>query len=161
MLEAKQSADRQTEAGRRARLAALEKEIENLAAAVASGLMSPTVRMRLEAAEAERAQLRTLDVRGEKQVASVATLLPKLADKYRAMVANLHEALQRDVARARRDLNAILAPVRLRPDASRKFMIAEGRFDTAALLTTAGIFGNVVAGACFVFRTSLISLIFR
>jgi uncharacterized protein (DUF885 family) len=122
----KQSADRQTEAGRRGRVAALDKEIQNLTEAVASGLMSTAVRARLEAAEVERNQLRTLDVRGEARVASVATLLPRLADKYRSMVANLHEALQRDVARARRDLAAIIGPVRLTPDASRTFMIAEG-----------------------------------
>jgi hypothetical protein len=53
------------------------------------------------------------------------------------------------VARGRRDLAAIVSPVLLRPHASGRYLIAEGRFNTGALRAPTRIFGSLVAGACF------------
>jgi hypothetical protein len=62
------------------------------------------------------------------------------------------EALQQNVARGRRDLAAILGPVLLKPHASRRCLIADGRFNTGALLASTRIFGSLVAGARYMSR---------
>jgi len=51
------------------------------------------------------------------------------------------------VARGRRDLAAIVSPVLLKPHASDRYLIAEGRFNTGALRAPTRIFGSLVAGA--------------
>jgi hypothetical protein len=53
-------------------------------------------------------------------------------------VADLETALRRDVDRARHNLRALLGPVRLMPDASGQFLVAEGQMETAQLLAVAG-----------------------
>jgi hypothetical protein len=68
----------------------------------------------------------------------------------------VEEAPPRDVARGRRDLAAIAGSVPLKPHALGRYLIAEGRFNTGALLASTRIFGSLVAGARFVnFRLSL------
>ncbi len=51
------------------------------------------------------------------------------------------------MARGRRDLAAIVSPVLLKPHASGRYLIAEGRFNTGALRAPTRIFGSLVAGA--------------
>jgi len=53
------------------------------------------------------------------------------------------------VARGRCDLAAIVSPVLLKPHASGRYLIAEGRFNTGALRAPTRIFGSLVAGAGF------------
>lgn len=59
-----------------------------------------------------------------------------------------------------RDLAGILGPVLLKLHASRRCLMAEGRFNTGALLASTRIFGSSVVGPRFVFCTPLNSLIF-
>ena len=49
-----------------------------------------------------------------------------------------------------RDLAGILGPVLLKLYASRRCLIAAGRFNTGALLASTRIFGSLVAGVGFV-----------
>lgn len=50
------------------------------------------------------------------------------------------------MTRGRRDLAALVGPVLLKPHASGGCVIAEGRFNTRALLASTRIFGSLVAG---------------
>jgi hypothetical protein len=80
------------------RMAELEREVGNLADAIAGGLLksSPALAAKLAAAEHELATLR------EKAVPrKVTRLFPRLRDHYRIMVANLPNAVKRDPNRAR------------------------------------------------------------
>ena len=57
---------------------------------------------------------------------------------YADLVANLESALQRDVDRARHNLRTLLGQVRLLPDETGTFLIAEGEMQTTQLLAVAG-----------------------
>jgi hypothetical protein len=119
------------------RLAQLDTEIGNLTDAIASGSLrsSPALATRLHGAESERA---TLAARTDARTGKIADFLPSLAADYGRLVADLETALQRDVDRARHNLRALLGPVRLMPDATGQFLVAEGQVDTAQLLAVAG-----------------------
>ena len=131
--KARTDADRE----RNARLVSLEAEIGNLTDAIASGLLraSPALASRLHAAETERASLLS---RAESQTAKIADLLPRIAQDYAALVDDLEAALQRDVDRARGNLRAVLGDVRLTPDPTGEFLIAEGLMQAAQLLSATG-----------------------
>jgi hypothetical protein len=75
----------------------LEKEIGNLADAVAAGLLksSPELAKRLARAKSELERLRAI------QPARVVKLLPRVDERFRELVADLPEALATDPERAR------------------------------------------------------------
>jgi hypothetical protein len=68
----------------------------------------------------------------------VAELLPRIAQDYAALVDDLEVALQRDVDRARGNLRPVLGDVRLTPDPTGEFLIAEGDMQAAQLLSATG-----------------------
>jgi len=116
------------ELGRRervSRLAQLHSEIGNITEAIASGALraSSALAAPLHGAETERA---TLAARTEARTAKIADFLPRLAADYIRLAADPETALQRDVDRARHNLRALLGPVRLMPDGSGQFLVAEG-----------------------------------
>ena len=137
LLDAERNSLRDQDRERVSRLAQLDTEIGNLTDAIASGALraSPALAARLHGAESERA---TLAARTAARTAKIADFLPRLAADYGRLVADLETALQRDVDRARHNLRALLGPVRLTPDASGQFLVAEGQMDTAQLLAVAG-----------------------
>ena len=69
------------------RLVELGAEIEHMVAAVAPGLLSPTLKARLEAAEVERTALMSTSCASGSS--AVADLVPRLADTYRTLVEHL------------------------------------------------------------------------
>src|SRR4026209_2099546 len=65
-------------------------------------------------------------------------LLPRIAQDYAALVDDLEVALQRDVDRARGNLRPVLGDVRLTPDPTGEFLIAEGDMQAAPFLCATG-----------------------
>jgi hypothetical protein len=84
-------------------------EVANLTDAIATGLLrsSPALAGRLTTAEAELGRLREAAV--PKEVKDLDRLIPRVADDFRSMVAELPTALQRDVARSRAAICRLLA----------------------------------------------------
>jgi hypothetical protein len=101
-------------AAREKRLAELSGEIENMVAAIAAGLLSPTLKSKLEAAEAERAAMASHA--SESDLPTVATILPRLAGTYAALVEDLEHIPPRYVDRARTALKGLIGEVRLIPE---------------------------------------------
>ena len=127
------------------RLAVLSSEIEHMAEAVAAGLLSTTLKAKLEAAEAERSALAvTTRAAGG---SSVADLVPRLADTYSTLVENLERVPTRYVDRARMTLKGLIREVRLTPEGAA--LMAEFELEGGRLLAAADMKINVVAGAGF------------
>ena len=82
----------------------------------------------------------------------VGRVMPRVAERCKAMLRRLHAALAQDSERARAALQDVIGgAVTLQPDMSRKFLWAEYEMKTAALLGLAGGGESVimVAGAQF------------
>ena len=146
---AQHSARKSTLEARRVRLAELEQEIGHLIKAVAKGLLSPTVKARLESAESERATI--LSDRGGQSDQAPMEFLPRLADTYGELVDNLERIPDRHIPRARASLRGMTGgSIRLIPDAKMRALTAEISLDGCRLLEMAcGQKINVVAGAGF------------
>ena len=127
------------------RLADLSSEIEHMAGAVAAGLLSPTLKARLEAAEAERSAL--AGTTRASDGSSVADLVPRLTDTYSALVENLERVPPRYVDRARTTLKGLIGEVRLIPEGAA--LMAEFELEGGRLLAAAEMKISVVAGAGF------------
>jgi hypothetical protein len=132
-------------AAREKRLAELSGEIEHMVSAIAGGLLSPTLKSKLEAAEAERAAMAVHP--GESDVPTVATLLPSLAGTYAALVENLEHVPLGYVERARTALKGLIGEVRLIPEG--EYLTAEFELEGGRLLAAADAKISVVAGAGF------------
>jgi site-specific DNA recombinase len=124
------------------RLSDLTCEIERMVEAVAAGLLSPALRTKLEAAEAERTSLLAAD--GGSAVTAVGELLPRLADTYRTMVETLEQVPPRFVDRARTTLKGLIGEIRLIPDGVG--LTAEFDLKADGLLAAADTKISVVAG---------------
>ena len=140
--------------GHSARLRELEKEVANLADAVAGGVLrsSPALAQRLATAEDELAKLHAASV--PREVVKVERLLPRVVDGYLALVADLPKALKRDPARARANIRQLLGgQIRVEVDAKEaRFLTQKGRTEAAFLrMAGAGIQPQttLVAGAGF------------
>jgi hypothetical protein len=83
---------------------------------------------------------------GETDISRVATILPRLASTYAALVKNLEHV--RYVDRARTALKGLIGEVRLIPEGGR--LTAEFELEGGRLLTAADAKISVVAGACYV-----------
>lgn len=97
---------------------------------------SPALAPRLAAAEAE---LSRLEAAAQKDAApNAAHVVPRIRERYRAMLGRLEDALQRDPERARAALQDVIgARVILQPDDSGKFLWAEFGSEAAALVQAA------------------------
>jgi len=129
------------------RLAELEREISNLTDAICAGLLksSPALAQRLGAAETKLARLRA--AKATKQP-NVGRIVPRVAERYRAMLGRLNAALSEDPERARAALQDVIGEfVILQPDESGRFMWAEYEMKTAALIGAAVGSEIMVAGA--------------
>jgi len=93
----------------------LEREIDNLVAAIATGALrsSPALASRLTAAEMELGKIRE----PAPETASIDRLIPRIGERYLAMVRELNEAAERDPVRARQALlQALEGPITLHPE---------------------------------------------
>ena len=136
------SAEREARAKR---LVELNLEIEHVVAAIAAGLLSPALKTKLEAAEAERAAL-GLD-RLTPDTAGVMDLLPRLTESYSTLIENLEKVPPRYLDRARTTLRGLLGEIRLTPEGEH--LIAEFELEGGRLLACADAKISVVAGACY------------
>ena len=116
-----------------------------MVAAIAAGLLSPALKTKLEAAEAERAAL-GLD-RLTPDTAGVMDLLPRLTESYSTLIENLEKVPPRYLDRARTTLRGLLGEIRLTPEGEH--LIAEFELEGGRLLACADAKISVVAGAGF------------
>lgn len=131
------------------RLAALEREIENLADAIAGGALrgSAALADRLTRAEAERARLQAAPK--PPKAANVERLLPEVADRYHALVTRLEMSLaETDVDVARAELRSLFGSIRV-IGAEREVRLEAdlGAVQVSLLQAAGGPANNVVAGA--------------
>jgi DNA invertase Pin-like site-specific DNA recombinase len=129
------------------RILELEAEIENLADAIASGLLksSPALAQRLSKAEDGLKRLRAAQ-----KPAPTTKMVPRVGERYRALVSKLEASLSLDVERARVALQDVIGhSVTLKPDDSGKFLWAEVGIKTTPMLEKASGSDLVVAGAGF------------
>jgi DNA invertase Pin-like site-specific DNA recombinase/Skp family chaperone for outer membrane proteins len=128
------------------RVKQLEREIDNLVSAVASGALrtSPALAARLAEAEAELAALKA----APPDKAPVERLLPRLDELFLAKVRELEKAVERDVLRARQALiSSIETPIPLHPE--NGVLVAEIGVKAPLPLVADGVSGILVAGARF------------
>jgi site-specific DNA recombinase len=121
-----------------ARISELEREIGNLADAVAFGLLrtSPALAQRLAAAEAELAPLK---LARQPRAEVIARITSRLDDRVLTMVGELEARLGRDPERSRLALiEAIGDRIVLSPDVSRRFLWAEYGLQGERVLASLG-----------------------
>lgn len=125
------------------RLAKLEREIENMVAAIKAGQYSATLGAALTSAERERDQLRKPKV----SRVAVADILPAADAIYREMVANLGDTPADDIAETREQIKQIVGDaITLYPQDGG--MLAEYSIDCDGMLSrVSGLSDSVVAGA--------------
>ncbi len=129
------------------RLAAVEKEIGNIMAAIKAGILTPTTKAGLEAAEREKAELERQMEQEAQALDKVAQVLPRAVDRYGDLVANLEEAIAADVPRARTQVQALLGDkITLHPK-DDGFLEAEVVGNYAGLMTLAAKRPGTMAGA--------------
>ncbi len=132
-----------------ARIAELEREIENLTDAVAGGLLkaSPALAKRLASAEAELERLQAVR---QAKAPVIARIAPRIGERFLAIVDQLEQCLARDPERSRPALmEAIGSSITLAPDESGKFLWAEYGLEGSRLLVAVGMPEIMVAGAGF------------
>ena len=135
---------RQPKVDNRTRIRELEREIANLADAIASGALrsSPVLAQRLQIAEAELARLQ-----GHRYGKPAVLLVPNVRTRYLEIVASIDQVLAKDPERGREELRGILGErIKLLPDESGRFLWADYSLGLTALVPNAEI---MVAGAGF------------
>jgi hypothetical protein len=129
------------------RLAAVEKEIGNIMAAIKEGIRTPTTKAGLEAAETEKAELERQMEQEAQALDKVAQVLPRAVDRYGDLVANLEEAIAADVPRARTQVQALLGDeITLHPT-DDGYLEAELVGNYAGLMSLAAKRPGAMAGA--------------
>ena len=137
------------------KLAEAERQIANIMKAINAGIITPTTKEALQKAEAEQGQAKRVLAANAQATDALTTILPNVAERYRAMVGNLGKTLSTDVGRAREHLKALMGPVRLIPSANG-YLEAELRHNPEGLMTLAlgqPFKARVVAGARFELTT--------
>ena len=133
-----------------------KQQITNIMTAIRAGIITPTTKAELEKAEAEHAKAESL-LKAHSQITNVLTsFLPKAAERYRAMVGNLSQALYTDVGQARQHLKELMGQIRLLPSMGGKSLEAELRYNAEGLMNLAlgkDIKVGLVAGARFELTT--------
>ena len=133
------------------RRAALEREIQNLTDAVASGALKGSMALadRLMRAEADLARLQTAPK--PPAAANIERRLPEVADRYRALVVRLETSLaEADVDMARAELRRLFGSIRVDGDQREVRLEADlGAVQASLVKAAGGSANNVVAGAGF------------
>ena len=134
------------------RLAATEREVENILTAIKAGIITAGTKDALEAAERDRTALRRELAEPELPLRALEAALPNAVERYTRMVGDLENTLQRDIARARHQLKGLLGKVKLHPRDG--YLEAELAGSFRGLLSLAAEQGaraeiNLVAGTGF------------
>ena len=130
-----------------ARVQELRQEVANLADAIAGGLLksSPALAQRLASAETELARLEVAP-----RAAAPTRIVPRVAERFRAMVDRIDAALARDPEQSRAALQEAIGPqIVLRPDESGAYLWADFGLEAAPLMAAAVGSELVVAGVGF------------
>lgn len=83
--------------------------------AISAGIITATTKEALQRAEAEQEQAKRALAANTQATAAITTVLPNMAEQYRAMVGSLGKTLYADVGRARECLKALMGQIRLVP----------------------------------------------
>jgi site-specific DNA recombinase len=97
--------------GKRERVAAVEREIANIMTAIKAGILTPTTKAELEAAEAELTRLKAAPV-----PVALARMLPRAAERFQRLARELPQTLQSDPAAGQAALRELTGgPIVLKP----------------------------------------------
>jgi hypothetical protein len=124
------------------RLRELEREVDNMVNAIASGALrgSPALAARLAAAESELSKLKE----PAPDRAPIERLIPRIGERYLATVKELNKTAERDPQRARMALfEALEEPITLHPE--NGVLVAEIAY-RAPLPLVGNVSENMVAG---------------
>jgi hypothetical protein len=137
-----------------ARIAALKSQVVNLVEAIATGALksSPALAARLQAAESELAALR--DQETPREVRKVDRVIPRIDEAFRELVADLPNAIKRDVDRARATVRQYAGnSIRVETDGKVvRFMSESRRIEQTILIAVGGAATSQtsgIAGACY------------
>jgi site-specific DNA recombinase len=99
----------------RDRLVEVEREIDNLLAAIKAGIITQTTKGELERLEAERDRLTASLSADVRKLDKVGHMLPRAVERFRDLVDGLEAVTLRDVTRARAELRRLIGDVPLHP----------------------------------------------
>jgi site-specific DNA recombinase len=150
-LLAARNRERQPELERLHRqLAKVEGEIANIMTAIKAGILTASTKLELEKAEAERTRLlETIKTQATK-ADKIATLLPRAAERYRAVVNDLNRLSKTHVAQAREQIRELVGEIRLVPTTDGYLeAVMTGRYEGVLKLAVGSKLNNMVAGEGF------------
>lgn len=128
----------------RKRLHVVRGEIDNIVRAIKAGILTPSTKAELDSCEAEAARLEAAVATDDVPTQKVLAMIPRVAERYRALVNGLEQraarADARDNARARADLKQLLSeiPVEAEMVQGRRVPVAVLRGNSRALLHAVG-----------------------
>lgn len=131
-------------------LADAQKTIDNIMMAIKAGIFSSTTKAELEKAELAKTQAEEAIKDIAKPTQSLPDLLPKAAERYKTLVADLVNVLQRDVVKARQLLKTLLGNIILMPT-TEGYLQAKltNSFEVVRLTLRNSNYIRLVAGAGF------------
>ena len=129
---------------------AVEQVIANIMKAIKAGILTPTTKVELERAEAERTRLQERLKAGSKSEVKILTVLPQAEERYRKLVQNLSRLPAQHVDEARQQIKDLVGEIKLLPTAEG-YLMAEmrGRYAGLLKLAVGAKLNNVVAGGGF------------
>jgi hypothetical protein len=118
------------------RLHQVEQEIAHIMTAIKAGILTPSTKAALEQAEAEQAQLKSMQDQS-KVIDKVTTFMPNLVERFKKLVDGLATVTQHQVDKARGILRDLVGgEIRLHPTAAgtERYLTAELAGDYAGLV---------------------------
>jgi site-specific DNA recombinase len=94
------------------RLYELESEIANIMAAIKAGILTPTTKVELEKAEAERARLL---MASEERVDTIVTMLPRAKERYQEAIEGIGALSSKHLPQAREKIRTLVGEIWLAP----------------------------------------------
>ena len=150
-LLAERNREREPELDRLQRqLTKIESELANIMKAIKAGILTASTKAELERAEAERARLHDAIKTSAAKADKVTTLLPRAAERYRAVVNDLACLSKQHVAQAREQIRELVGEIRLVPMADGYLeAVLTGRLEGVLKLAVGAKLNNLVAGEGF------------
>jgi hypothetical protein len=134
----------------RAEITKLEREVESLVEAIASGGLRTSTAL---AKRLQDAEVRLAAAKARPAPPSVEQLLPQLAERCQIAIANLEHTIAHDPRRARMELTEHVGPIHVRTTPDEIVLEAEEGYLESRLLSAAGSAVacqiSLVAGACY------------
>ncbi len=155
-LKAKQSDQQPEIVIYQRKLKTLDKQINNLVAAIAAGAGLGSIQTELRRLETDKTATEAAIGASANLADLIVPALPQAAERYQKLVADLAGTLQDDLPHAREILKTLLGKIRLLPSKCGKFLEAELRHSAEGLFKLAtgdGLKVQMVAGARFELTT--------